>query len=113
MSLAGNDDDNIKSIPASEVNSSFRDVNHYHYLLKLKKRKVPREKTVCYNRPACPPSMVQATSKTLAQQEEQLKKIETIGALQETNRMLKIDRDKLEQELQQAQAKVRFKCCIS
>uniref|UniRef100_A0A671VDB9 Translocated promoter region, nuclear basket protein n=1 Tax=Sparus aurata TaxID=8175 RepID=A0A671VDB9_SPAAU len=49
---------------------------------------------------------MQATSKTLSQQEEQLKKIETIGALQESNRMLKMDRDKLEQELQQAQAKV-------
>uniref|UniRef100_A0A8P4G4M7 Translocated promoter region a, nuclear basket protein n=1 Tax=Dicentrarchus labrax TaxID=13489 RepID=A0A8P4G4M7_DICLA len=43
---------------------------------------------------------------TLAQQEEQLKKMETISALQETNRMLKMDRDKLEQELLQAQAKV-------
>ncbi|XP_034744113.1 nucleoprotein TPR-like isoform X2 [Etheostoma cragini] len=49
---------------------------------------------------------MQATAKTLAQQEEQLKKMENIGALQETNRMLKMDRDKLEQELQQAQAKV-------
>lgn len=61
----------------------------------------------------CPRSLAQATSKTLAQQEEQLKKMETIGALQETNRMLKMDRDKLEQELQQTQAKVRFKCCMS
>ncbi len=51
--------------------------------------------------------------KTLAQQEEHLKKMETFSALQETNRMLKIDRDKLEQELQQAQAKVRLKCCMS
>ncbi|XP_060899830.1 nucleoprotein TPR-like [Labrus mixtus] len=49
---------------------------------------------------------MQATAKTLAQQEEQLKKMQTIGALQETNRMLKMDRDKLEQELKQAQAKV-------
>ncbi|XP_078120990.1 nucleoprotein TPR-like [Sander vitreus] len=49
---------------------------------------------------------MQATVKTLAQQEEQLKKMENISALQETNRMLKMDRDKLEQELQQAQAKV-------
>uniref|UniRef100_UPI0037E77C1F nucleoprotein TPR isoform X2 n=1 Tax=Semicossyphus pulcher TaxID=241346 RepID=UPI0037E77C1F len=49
---------------------------------------------------------MQATAKTLAQQEEQLKKMQTISALQETNRMLKMDRDKLEQELQQAQAKV-------
>ncbi|XP_075935829.1 nucleoprotein TPR-like isoform X4 [Anarhichas minor] len=49
---------------------------------------------------------MQATAKTLAQQEEQLKKLETISTLQETTRMLKMDRDKLEQELQQAQAKV-------
>ncbi|XP_034558839.1 nucleoprotein TPR-like [Notolabrus celidotus] len=48
----------------------------------------------------------QATAKTLAQQEEQLKKMQTISSLQETNRMLKMDRDKLEQELRQAQAKV-------
>uniref|UniRef100_A0A672I314 Translocated promoter region a, nuclear basket protein n=1 Tax=Salarias fasciatus TaxID=181472 RepID=A0A672I314_SALFA len=50
---------------------------------------------------------MQATVKTLAQQEEQLKKMETISALQENNRMLKMDRDKLEQELNQAQVKVR------
>lgn len=62
-------------------------------------------KTACYN---LSPSLAQATSKTLAQQEERLKKMETIGALQETNRMLKMDRDKLEQELQQAQARVRL-----
>uniref|UniRef100_A0AAQ6AH46 Nucleoprotein TPR n=1 Tax=Amphiprion ocellaris TaxID=80972 RepID=A0AAQ6AH46_AMPOC len=48
---------------------------------------------------------IQASAKTLAQQEEQLKKMESISALQETNRMLKMDRNKLEQELQQAQAK--------
>lgn len=62
-------------------------------------------KTACYNLSPC---LLQATSKTLAQQEEQLKKMETIGALQETNKMLKMDRDKLEQELQQAQARVRL-----
>uniref|UniRef100_A0A3Q3G582 Translocated promoter region a, nuclear basket protein n=1 Tax=Labrus bergylta TaxID=56723 RepID=A0A3Q3G582_9LABR len=49
---------------------------------------------------------MQATAKMLAQQEEQLKKMQTIGALQETNRLLKMDRDKLEQELKQFQAKV-------
>ncbi|XP_075339815.1 nucleoprotein TPR-like isoform X4 [Odontesthes bonariensis] len=49
---------------------------------------------------------MQATTKTLAQQQEQLKRMESISALQETNRMLKINRDKLELELQQAQAKV-------
>lgn len=58
----------------------------------------------------CPPLFFQATAKTLAEQEEQLKKMESISALQEINKMLKMDRDKLEQELQQAQAKVRVKC---
>lgn len=51
----------------------------------------------------------QLTSKTLCEQQEQLKKMESISALQENNRMLKMDRDKLELELQQAQAKVRTK----
>ncbi|XP_028282895.1 nucleoprotein TPR-like isoform X2 [Parambassis ranga] len=50
---------------------------------------------------------MQATAKSLAQQEERLKKMESISALQETNRMLKMDKDKLEQELHQAQAKVK------
>ncbi|MEQ2265561.1 hypothetical protein XENORESO_009041, partial [Xenotaenia resolanae] len=50
---------------------------------------------------------MQLTSKTLCEQQEQLKKMESISALQENIRMLKMDRDKLEQELQQAQAKVR------
>uniref|UniRef100_G3PPU3 Translocated promoter region a, nuclear basket protein n=1 Tax=Gasterosteus aculeatus aculeatus TaxID=481459 RepID=G3PPU3_GASAC len=49
---------------------------------------------------------MQATAKTLAQQQEQLKEMETVSTLQETTRMLKMDRDKLEQELLQAQAKV-------
>lgn len=34
--------------------------------------------------------------------------MESMSALEETNRMLKMDRDKLEQELQQAQARVRL-----
>ncbi|KAG7235751.1 hypothetical protein INR49_002253 [Caranx melampygus] len=49
---------------------------------------------------------MQVTAKCLAQQEEQLKKMDSISALQETNRMLRMDRDKLQQELQQTQAKV-------
>uniref|UniRef100_A0A8C6PVK6 Translocated promoter region a, nuclear basket protein n=1 Tax=Nothobranchius furzeri TaxID=105023 RepID=A0A8C6PVK6_NOTFU len=49
---------------------------------------------------------MQETTKMLAEQQEQLKKLETIGAMQETNRMLNVERDKLQQELQQAQAKV-------
>ncbi|XP_056148478.1 nucleoprotein TPR-like [Lampris incognitus] len=49
---------------------------------------------------------MQATTKTLSQQEEQLKRIGSVGVLQETNRVLKTERDRLQQELQQAQAKV-------
>ncbi|XP_008332910.1 nucleoprotein TPR-like isoform X1 [Cynoglossus semilaevis] len=49
---------------------------------------------------------MQITAKTLSQQEEQLKKMSSINALQETNRILKTDREKLQQELLQAQAKV-------
>lgn len=70
-----------------------------------------KRKLFCFNLSPCCGSHVQATSKTLAQQEEQLKKIETISALQETNRTLKMDREKLGQELQQAQAKVRLFAC--
>lgn len=51
-------------------------------------------------------SLPQATTKTLTQQQDQLKKMETFSALQETNKMLKMDREKLEQELKQAQARV-------
>uniref|UniRef100_A0A3B4UI63 Translocated promoter region, nuclear basket protein n=1 Tax=Seriola dumerili TaxID=41447 RepID=A0A3B4UI63_SERDU len=49
---------------------------------------------------------MQVGTKTLAQQEDQLKKMDSITALQETNRTLRMDRDKLQQEMQQAQAKV-------
>lgn len=59
------------------------------------------------------PSFAQATAKTLAQQQEQLKEMETVSTLQETTRLLKMDRDKLEQELLQAQAKVRIQCSFS
>ncbi|XP_033959662.1 LOW QUALITY PROTEIN: nucleoprotein TPR [Pseudochaenichthys georgianus] len=50
---------------------------------------------------------MQVTARTLAQQEEQLKKMETISALQQTVRMLSTEKDRLEQEMQQAQAKVK------
>uniref|UniRef100_A0A665W7R3 Translocated promoter region a, nuclear basket protein n=1 Tax=Echeneis naucrates TaxID=173247 RepID=A0A665W7R3_ECHNA len=43
---------------------------------------------------------------TLAQQEEQLKKMDSIAVLQEANKTLRMDREKLQQELQAAQAKV-------
>ncbi|XP_061792549.1 nucleoprotein TPR-like isoform X2 [Nerophis lumbriciformis] len=49
---------------------------------------------------------MRTTAKTLAQHEGQLKNLENMSALQETNKMLKMERVKLEQELQQAQAKV-------
>ena len=66
-------------------------------------QKMAQENIVDYNWSASGP---QATAKTLVQQEEQLKKMSTISALQENNRMLKMNRDKLQQELQQAQARV-------
>lgn len=52
--------------------------------------------------------MDKVTSRTLAVQEQQLKKIEDDGVLQETNRMLKMDKEKVEQELFQAQSRVRL-----
>lgn len=52
--------------------------------------------------------MDKVTSRTLVVQEQQLKKIEDDGVLQETNRMLKMDKEKVEQELLQAQSRVRL-----
>lgn len=46
------------------------------------------------------------TAKTLAQHDELMKKTETMSILMETNKMLREERDKMEQELQQTQAKV-------
>lgn len=56
--------------------------------------------------------MNKVTTRTLAAQERQLKKIEDINVLQETNRMLKMDKEKLEQELLQTQARVRLTLVI-
>jgi len=42
----------------------------------------------------------------MSQQEERLKTVEDIKVVQETNRLLKADRDRLEKELQQVIAKV-------
>ncbi|XP_061653390.1 nucleoprotein TPR-like isoform X3 [Phyllopteryx taeniolatus] len=50
---------------------------------------------------------LQTTVKTLGHKEAQLKNMGNISTLQETNKMLKIEREKLEQELQQAQAKMK------
>lgn len=49
---------------------------------------------------------MKVTSRTLAVQEQELKKIEDNSVLQETNRLLKMDKEKVEQELLQAQARV-------
>ncbi|XP_061694573.1 nucleoprotein TPR-like [Syngnathoides biaculeatus] len=50
---------------------------------------------------------LQTTLKTLGHKEAQLKNMGNISTIQETNKMLKMERDKLEQELQQAQAKIK------
>ena len=46
------------------------------------------------------------TAKTLAQHDELMKKTETMNVLVENNKMLRDEKERLEQELQQAQAKV-------
>lgn len=46
------------------------------------------------------------TAKTIAQHEELMKKTETMNVLIETNKILREEKEKLEQELQQMQAKV-------
>ncbi|XP_073704186.1 nucleoprotein TPR [Garra rufa] len=50
---------------------------------------------------------LQATTKTLVQQEDMMKRMESMSALTETNKMLKNEKNRLEHELQQAQAKMR------
>uniref|UniRef100_A0A1A8U2U2 Nucleoprotein TPR n=1 Tax=Nothobranchius furzeri TaxID=105023 RepID=A0A1A8U2U2_NOTFU len=50
---------------------------------------------------------MQVTAKTLAQHDELMKKTETMNILMETNKMLREEKEKLEQELQQAKAKVQ------
>ncbi|KAM7011947.1 translocated promoter region b, nuclear basket protein [Tautogolabrus adspersus] len=50
---------------------------------------------------------MQVTAKTLAQHDELMKKTETMSILLETNKMLREEKDKLELELQQTQAKVQ------
>ncbi|XP_066532644.1 translocated promoter region b, nuclear basket protein isoform X3 [Hoplias malabaricus] len=49
---------------------------------------------------------MQVTTKTLAQHDELMKKTETMNVLVETNRMLRDEKERLEQELQQSQAKI-------
>ncbi|KAL7849266.1 hypothetical protein SRHO_G00208890 [Serrasalmus rhombeus] len=50
---------------------------------------------------------LQSTVKTMAQQEDKLKRLESLNILTETNKMLKEEKNRLEQELQQIQAKMR------
>ncbi|XP_051869005.1 translocated promoter region b, nuclear basket protein isoform X4 [Pristis pectinata] len=50
---------------------------------------------------------VQVTAKTLAQHDELMKKTETMNVLIETNKMLRDEKERLEQELQQSRAKIR------
>ncbi|KAJ0065485.1 hypothetical protein NL108_012443 [Boleophthalmus pectinirostris] len=50
---------------------------------------------------------MQVTAKTLAQHDELMKKTETMSILMETNKMLREEKDKMEQTLQQTQAKVQ------
>jgi len=47
------------------------------------------------------------TAKTLSQHDELMKKTETMNVLMETNKMLREEKEKLEQELQDTQAKAR------
>ncbi|XP_051951674.1 nucleoprotein TPR-like isoform X2 [Xyrauchen texanus] len=49
---------------------------------------------------------MQVTAKTLAQHDELMKKTETMNVLMETNKMLREEKEKLEQELQETQTKV-------
>ncbi|XP_067310032.1 nucleoprotein TPR isoform X2 [Pseudorasbora parva] len=50
---------------------------------------------------------LQLTTKTLTQQEDMMKRMESMSALTETNKMLKNEKNRLEHELQQTKAKVR------
>ncbi|XP_077013360.1 nucleoprotein TPR isoform X2 [Tamandua tetradactyla] len=50
---------------------------------------------------------VQVTAKTMAQHEELMKKTETMNVVMETNKMLREEKERLDQDLQQMQAKVR------
>ncbi|XP_051768515.1 nucleoprotein TPR-like [Ctenopharyngodon idella] len=50
---------------------------------------------------------LQVTTKTLTQQEDMMKRMESMSALTETNKMLKNEKNRLEHELQQTKAKIR------
>lgn len=50
---------------------------------------------------------LKVTAKTLAQHDELMKKTETMNVLMETNKMLREEKEKLEKELQDTQAKAK------
>lgn len=54
---------------------------------------------------------LQVTLKTLAQHDELMKKTETMNVLMDTNKMLREEKEKLDQELQQALDKVPPSIC--
>ncbi|TRY56833.1 hypothetical protein DNTS_004104 [Danionella cerebrum] len=54
---------------------------------------------------------IQVTTQTLAKQEEMLKRMESMTALTETNKMLKNEKNRLEHELQQMQSKATVLIC--
>ena len=60
--------------------------------------------TICDFNPNA--DLTQVTAKTLAQHDELMRKTETMSILMETNKMLREEKDKIGQELQQTQAKV-------
>lgn len=49
------------------------------------------------------------TAKTLSQHDELMKKTETMNVLAETNKMLRDEKERLEQELQETLVKVKKK----
>lgn len=51
--------------------------------------------------------LLKVTAKTLSQHDELMKKTETMSVLVETNKMLRDEKERLELELQQAQAMVK------
>lgn len=54
-------------------------------------------------------TLLKVTAKTLSQHDELMKKTETMNVLMETNKMLRDEKERLEQEMQQTQAKVKKK----
>lgn len=55
--------------------------------------------------------MTQVAVKTLAQHDDLMKKTETMSILIESNKLLREEKEKAEQKLEQAQAKVSMQTC--